>query len=146
MGATFETEKAFENFIAERGYKIAPVTIDTMDWMFSNAYAKAHAENNSPMMKRVSDEYLKYVGVKFDYCEKVSGELFGQPIRHILLLHANELNAGNFDRLANVIKEKGYRFITLEQALEDAAYRYPDKIRRHVGLAQLVGICQRKTA
>jgi len=40
MGATFKTEKAFENFIGQRGYKIAPVTIDTMDWMFLNAYPK----------------------------------------------------------------------------------------------------------
>lgn len=106
MGATFETEKAFENFIGQRGYKIAPVTIDTMDWMFLSAYAKARAANDRAMMKRVSDEYLKYVGIKFDYCEKVAEDLFGQPIKHTLLLHANELNADNFDRLANVIKGK----------------------------------------
>jgi len=43
------------------------------------------------MIERVSDENLKYFGIKFDYCEKVSGELFGQPIKHTLLLHANEL-------------------------------------------------------
>ena len=126
-GATLETEKAFENFIAERGYVIAPVTIDTMDWMFLNAYAKAQQEKDSAMMRSVSDEYLKYVDIKFDYCEKVAADLFGQPIKHILLLHANELNADNFDRLANVIKSKGYRFITLEQALQDAAYRRPEK-------------------
>ena len=137
MGATLETEKAFENFIGQRGYKIAPVTIDTMDWMFLKAYSKARAGNDRAMIKRVSNEYLKYVGIKFDYCEKVSGELFGQPIKHILLLHANELNADNFDALANVIKAKGYRFITLEQALQDAAYRYPEK---YVGTSDWLGL------
>ncbi len=59
MGATLETEKAFENFIGQRGYKIAPVTIDTMDWMFLNAYSKARAANDREMVKRVSDEYLE---------------------------------------------------------------------------------------
>lgn len=127
MGADRETEKAFEDFIARRGYRIAPITIDTMDWMFLAAYSKARGEGDKAMSKRVSYEYLKYVGVKFDYCEKVSAELFGRSIRHILLLHANELNADNFDALINVIKSKGYRFITLERALEDAAYRFPDK-------------------
>jgi peptidoglycan/xylan/chitin deacetylase (PgdA/CDA1 family) len=127
MGATLETEKAFENFIAQRGYRIAPVTIDTMDWMFLAAYSKARTENVKAMLKRVSDEYLKYVSVKFDYCEKVSGELFGRPIKHILLLHANELNGDNFDALIDVIKGKGYRFVTLERALEDSIYQFPDK-------------------
>lgn len=127
MGATPETEKAFESFIAERGYRAAPITIDTVDWMFLSAYAKALAERDEAMRKRVSDEYLKYVGIKFDYSEKISGELFGRSIRHILLLHANELNADNFDALVDVIKSKGYRFITLERALEDSAYQFPDK-------------------
>lgn len=98
-----------------------------MDWMFLAAYSKARTENVKVMLKRVSDEYLKYVSVKFDYCEKVSGELFGRPIKHILLLHANELNGDNFDALIDVIKGKGYRFVTLERALEDSIYQFPDK-------------------
>src|SRR6266436_7641331 len=39
MGPTKEVEQSFERFIAERGYRIAPVTIDIMDWMFRVAYA-----------------------------------------------------------------------------------------------------------
>jgi peptidoglycan/xylan/chitin deacetylase (PgdA/CDA1 family) len=127
MGATLETEKAFEDFIGRRGYRIAPVTVDTMDWMFLAAYAKARKENDKARLKRVSDEYLKYVGIRFDYSEKITNELFGRPIKHILLIHSNELNADNFDALMNVIKDKGYRFITLEQALQDPVYQFPDK-------------------
>jgi len=41
MGATRETEDAFEKFIGERGYRAVPVTMDTMDWMFLAAYAKS---------------------------------------------------------------------------------------------------------
>lgn len=127
MGATLETEKSFENFIGQRGYKIAPVTIDTLDWMFLNAYSKARAEGDKAMMKLVSDDYLKYVGVKFDFCERVSEELFGRQIKQILLMHANELNGDNFDELIKVINKKGYRFITLEHALEDSVYQFPEK-------------------
>ena len=127
MGPTAELEKSFEGFIAERGYRIAPVTIDTMDWMFLAAYSKARARGDAEMLKRVSGEYLKYVGLKFDFCESVSAELFGRPVRHILLLHANELNADNFDELVEVMKGRGYRFISLEQALGDSVYRFPDR-------------------
>src|SRR5215213_5457388 len=65
MGATFEIEKSFENFIAARGCKIAPVTIDTMDWMFLAAYSNARKRGDAVMMKRVSEEYLKFVELKF---------------------------------------------------------------------------------
>jgi peptidoglycan/xylan/chitin deacetylase (PgdA/CDA1 family) len=127
MGTTLELEKSFESFIAERGYRIAPVTIDTMDWMILAAYSKARAAGDAPIMKQVADEYLKFAGQKFDFCEKVANELFGHPIKHILLLHANELNADNFDALVKVMTDRGYRFITLEEALKDPVYQYPDK-------------------
>jgi peptidoglycan/xylan/chitin deacetylase (PgdA/CDA1 family) len=127
MGPTLNEEQEFERFIAARGYRIAPITIDILDWMFRVAYAKAIGENNSELAKRVADEYLKFADVKFEYCEKVANDLFGRPIKHILLLHANELNAENFDRLIAVFKARGYRFITLEEALRDPVYQFPDR-------------------
>jgi acetyl esterase/lipase/peptidoglycan/xylan/chitin deacetylase (PgdA/CDA1 family) len=127
MGATRELEQSFEKFIAERGYKIAPVTVDVMDWMILSAYAGPRAQGDSEMMKRVSAEYLKFAEAKFDFCEQAAGDLFGRPIKHILLLHANELTADNLDGLATMLEKKGYRFVTLEEALKDPAYQAPDK-------------------
>ncbi|HWS99622.1 MAG TPA: polysaccharide deacetylase family protein [Pyrinomonadaceae bacterium] len=126
-GPTPELENSFESFIAERGYRVAPVTIDTMDWMFLTAYNDARARGDGETLKRVSEEYLKFAAQKFDFCEKVATALFGRPVKHVLLLHANELNADNFDALVEVMKNKGYRFITLEQALTDPVYQAPEK-------------------
>ncbi|HKG15631.1 MAG TPA: polysaccharide deacetylase family protein [Pyrinomonadaceae bacterium] len=126
-GDTRELEQSFEDFIAERGYRVAPVTVDTMDWMFLAAYSEARARGDAGMLKRVSGEYLKFAGLKVDFCEKVSAELFGRNVKHILLLHANELNADNFDALVKVFKDRGYNFVSLEQALADPVYRQPDK-------------------
>jgi len=127
MGPTLTQEQSFEKFIAERGYRPAPVTIDIFDWMFRLAYADAITQHDADMAKKVAAEYLKFAGVKFEFAERVTNELFGRPIKHILLLHANELNADNFDQLIAVLKSRGYRFITLEEALADPVYRFPDK-------------------
>jgi peptidoglycan-N-acetylglucosamine deacetylase len=127
MGDTPEAEKSFESFIADRGYRIAPVTVGTFDWMYQAAYVRAVARGDEAMRRRVSDEYLKFTGLELEHCAKVADELFGRPIKHILLLHANELNADNFDALVKVIEDRGFRFITLEEALGDPVYRYPDK-------------------
>jgi peptidoglycan/xylan/chitin deacetylase (PgdA/CDA1 family) len=129
MGPTKELEQSFESFIAARGYRIAPVTIDIMDWMFRVAYVNARDKNDTAMMKKIADEYLAFAPVKFEFCEKLARDLFGHSIRHILLLHANELNADNFERLVKVIKGRDYQFITLNDALSDPVYQFPDQYK-----------------
>jgi peptidoglycan/xylan/chitin deacetylase (PgdA/CDA1 family) len=127
MGATRELEEAFEKFIGERGYRSVPVTVDTMDWMFLAAYLKALNEKDQVLQKRVSADYLKFVGARIDAGERVAEGLFGRRIKHILLLHANELNGDNFEALVRIFKDKGYQFISVEEALQDPIYRFPDK-------------------
>ena len=129
MEPTEGLERSFENFIAERGYRIAPVTIDILDWMLRVAYANARTQRDTELMKRVSEEYLKYAALKFEFCERVTNDLFGHQIKQIILLHANELNADNFDALVRIFKVRGYQFITLEDALKDPIYQFPDKYK-----------------
>ena len=62
----------------------------------------------------------------FEYFERLAGAVAGREIRHVLLLHANELNADHFDALAAMIKRRGYSFVALEEALKDEVYRLPD--------------------
>lgn len=126
MGATRELEDAFRKFIGERGYTAVPVTMDTLDWMFLASYAKALNENDRDFKEKVTAEYLKFVGLKIDSSEKIAGELFGRSVKHILLLHVNELNADNFEALVEIFKRKGYRFVSVEEALRDEIYRFPD--------------------
>ena len=71
-------------------------------------------------------DYLRYMDTVFAFVEDVSRRLMGREIRQILLLHANTLNADYFPRLARCLEGRSYRFIRLEEALEDEAYRQPD--------------------
>jgi len=127
MGDTAELERSFEDFIAARGYRIAPVTIDSLDWLILAAYQKAKSEHDQNMIRKVSDDYLKYVDTKLSYCDGTTEKMFGRHADQILLLHANELNADNFDRLLDVFRKSGYQFVTLEEALRDPVYQMPEK-------------------
>lgn len=127
MARTAEDEKAFEDFAAARGYKMAPVTVDVLDWMINAAHAKARASNDEAMVKRVGEEYVKFAAQRFDYSDQVAQELFGRPIKHIVLMHANELTAENLDAMAVLLKGKGYKFISVEEALQDPVYQMPEK-------------------
>lgn len=136
-GADLETKRKFEEFLKGRGYRIAPVTIDNSEWIFASAYTKAAQRGDKEMMRSVGTAYISYMEDKFDYFEKQSVALFGYEMKQTLLLHANLLNADYFNELAQMIKRRGYKFITLDEALTDKAYSSPDTYAGRGGITWL---------
>ena len=125
-GRTLEYKTALDAFLKARGYTIAPVTIDNNDYIFADIYSKAREKGDVETMNLVADAYIPYMEKVFEFFEQLSTESFGYEVKQTLLLHANELNADYFDKLAAMMKRRGYSFITLEEALKDEAYRLPD--------------------
>jgi peptidoglycan-N-acetylglucosamine deacetylase len=129
-GDTLEKKESLARFLAARGYIVAPVTLDNNDYIFAFVYAKAKERGDKETMKRVSDAYIPYMESIFDFFEKLSVETVGYEVKQTLLLHANELNADYFDKLVQMMKNRNYTFITLDEALKDKAYKLaeaPDK-------------------
>jgi hypothetical protein len=61
----------------------------------------------------------------------------GYELPQILLLHANRLNAMCLDRLFAMMQRRGYRYITLEQAMRDPAYARGDIYTGPAGITWL---------
>jgi peptidoglycan/xylan/chitin deacetylase (PgdA/CDA1 family) len=125
-GRTFEDKAALAAFLAEHGYRIAPVTVDTSDWVYAGAYRKAIAAQDEAMQLKLRADYVPYMLAKIDYFEKQSIALLGYNLPQVLLMHANELNADSYLALVEGMRARGYAFIELETALEDPAYRRAD--------------------
>jgi hypothetical protein len=122
LGTTPEVRTAFNEFIAAHGYTVAPVTVNNSEWVFSVAYARAQAQGDQEVVRRIGDAYVPYMQAVFARAEQLSLDLFGRPIPHVLVLHANSLNADHFGALAAMLRQRGYRFISLDEALKDPAY------------------------
>lgn len=133
-GRTLEDRQKFEAFLAERGYRVAPVTIDNGDYLFAAAYDLAP---DQATRQRVADEYVRYMEAVAAYYEQQSTALFGREIPQVLLLHANNINADHFGRLAEMYRRRGYAFVPLEQALEDPAYASADTYTGPAGITWL---------
>ena len=88
-------------------------------------------------MKQVGEAYVPYMEAKLDYWEKQSMKLFGREVPQTMLIHANFINSDYFDDLARMMKKRGYKFVDLETALEDEAYRLPDKFVGAAGISWL---------
>jgi peptidoglycan-N-acetylglucosamine deacetylase len=125
-GMTMEVKTAFDTFLKERGYRIAPVTIEDADYVFNDVLAHALESRDKKMAVKAKKEYLDYVDTVFDYAEKESGEMFGRQIPQILLVHDNALNLECLDALLTKLEKRGYRFISLDAAMADPAYATPD--------------------
>jgi peptidoglycan/xylan/chitin deacetylase (PgdA/CDA1 family) len=126
VGTTLDVRRAFEAFLAERGYIIAPVTVDGKDYIYASVYATAVRKGDKEIAAKLAADYLRFTDEKFAFSEETATRLMGRDISHILLMHANSINADHFGALADVIKKRGYRFVTLEEALKDEVYKQPD--------------------
>ena len=136
-GPDAETKTAFEKFLVGRNYTIAPVSVDNQDWMFAAVYTTALADNDRALMKRVAEAYLPYMNAMLEHYEKLSVTLLGYEVRQTLLIHDNPLNADHFGELVEVMKKRGYKFISLEEALQDKAYSLPDNYTGRSGISWL---------
>ena len=125
-GRSMDVKAQFDAFLKQHGYTIAPVSIDNADYIFSSAYDKAFDKGDLESMKKVVEAYVPYMEAKVEYWERQSMKLLGREIRQTLLMHANFINSDYLDDLAAMLKRRGYKFVTLEEALKDDAYRLPD--------------------
>lgn len=130
-GTTPEYKRGLAEFLSARGYTVAPVTVDNNDFIFAKVYFDAKKRGDAATAARVAAAYVPYMESVFDFFERLSVETFGREVRQTLLLHANDLNADRFDELAAMLRRRGYRFVTLEEALRDPAYAEPDALYKN---------------
>ena len=125
-GASLQQKNAFEAFLRSRGYIVAPVTTENLDWLFNSAYERALADGENDLADRLLDAYLVHTDVAMDYYEKMVQMEFGRNIAHVMLLHANRLNGIMLDKVLAKFEARGYTFVTLDEALKDPAYQTAD--------------------
>ena len=127
VGRDLQTRREAEKFLVGRGYHIAPITLDAWDWAYAGVYEDAKKRGDEALQKKLADSYLSYSDAMFTYFEQLSKQVVGYEIKQILLIHANQLEADHISELLDLFRKRGYRFITLEDALGDQAYSLPNE-------------------
>jgi len=125
-GRDLQTRRDAEAFLADRGYRIAPVTLDAWDWMYAPVYDDAKKRGDTALQQDLVRSYLSHSDAVLAYAEQLSRQIMGYESRQILLLHANQLEADHIGELLDVMRQRGYRFVSLGEALGDPAYSLPD--------------------
>jgi peptidoglycan-N-acetylglucosamine deacetylase len=134
-GATVEAKSEFEAFLKARGYQIAPVTVENADYEFNDVLTDARAAKDKSRAEKTKTEYRAFTKTAFEFYEDASKKLFGREIPQALLIHDNEINSEMLDALLTDMEQRGYRFISLDEAMSDPAYATPDRFVGPVGIS-----------
>jgi peptidoglycan/xylan/chitin deacetylase (PgdA/CDA1 family) len=125
-GPNEEVHQGIVDFLAQRGYRVAPVTVDYADYTFAGVFRTQRLAGNTELAEKIKEAYLNQVHAGFEYAEKAAIEIFGHEIPQILLIHCNELNSLTLRDTIARLRARGYQFVTLDEAMKDAAYERPD--------------------
>lgn len=129
-GETEAKLDAMRAYLARSGQRNLPVTLDDQDWSFEEPWVEARRRGDEAALSRVAEEYHETLHAEIRAHEATGDRLFGRPVPQILLLHAGEVGAAQWDRLFGWLAARGYRFATADEVLADPAFSEP---HRYVG-------------
>jgi len=126
QGETAERRDAAAAFVRGLGHELAPVSVDTNEWMLVAPYVRALERGDDAEAQRVGNAYVTHVMESVRHFRRVARERVGRDVRHVLLLHANAIAADRLDELLTAIEGEGLRFVPLAEALADPVYARRD--------------------
>ena len=134
-GKTTEDKNRFENWLKNRGLRSVQYTFDNQEWMYSFAYDMARKDNNVNTMKEIRSEFLDYMMKMLTHFESYSTDMFGRDIAQTLVLTPSRLVADTSDELFGMFERQGYKFVSMDEALADEAYRTEENFSGKAGIS-----------
>lgn len=122
-GETLEKRDAIRAYLKQHGYRIAQVTLDFEDYAWNPPYARCVAKNDQKSIDWLKSSYLDTARQYIELDQKLSQMLFGRNVKYVFLLHIGGFQTVMLPQLLDLLKQKGFRFVTLPEAESDPAYQ-----------------------
>ncbi|MBA2709605.1 MAG: polysaccharide deacetylase family protein [Tatlockia sp.] len=106
------------DFLASKHYRIAPITIDSKDFIFNQLLMAVPEKQRRDFLKVLKPCYLNFIWQQTLIAEEISRSARKPDRAQILLIHANLLNAYVLGDIINLYKQNNYNFVSLNDALE----------------------------
>jgi peptidoglycan-N-acetylglucosamine deacetylase len=130
-GDTVEKRRAVREYLTKRGYKIAQVTLDWEDYMWNNAYARCAAKNDTKSIEWLRTSYLSTASEFLDLGRAQAKLIYGHEINYLLLMHLGAYSSTIMPDALDLLKKKGFKLVTLEEAQSDPVYQGDPDIGLH---------------
>lgn len=120
QGNTADKRDTVLSWLALRGIRVAPVTIDNDDFLYNQRLVDAQGAGTTLDVRQEYIDHMMKAAANYDAKGR---SRMGRPIKQVLLLHMNYVNALYLDDLLQRFRDEGWSFITFEEALQDEVYR-----------------------
>jgi peptidoglycan-N-acetylglucosamine deacetylase len=130
-GDTVEKRRAVREYLTKRGYKIAQVTLDWEDYLWNSAYARCAAKNDKKSIEWLRTSYLTTASDFLDLGRAQAKLIYGHEINYVLLMHLGAFSSTIMPDALDLLKKKGFKLVTLEEAESDPIYQGDPDIGLH---------------
>jgi peptidoglycan-N-acetylglucosamine deacetylase len=121
-GDTLEKRRQVRAVLNQRKYRIAQVTLNFDDYGWNAPYARCADKHDARSIEDLKAGYLKAAAEGIRVGQAMSQSLFGRDIKHVMLLHIGCFETVMLPKLMDLLKQKGFRLIALDDAESDPAY------------------------
>jgi len=112
-------------WLKARGYRIADVSIGFDDWAYSDTYARCLDKGDRAAIASMKAGYFQRVDQVVARTRALSQRVYGRMIPQVLLTHMGAWSADTLPEVLARLDAAGARYVTLDRAQADAAYREP---------------------
>ena len=130
-GDTVEKRRAVRAYLNAHGYRIAQVTLDWEDYLWNTAYARCVAKDDKKSFEWLRSSYLSTASEFLDLGREQAKLIYGREISYVLLMHLGAYSSTILPDALDLLKKKGFKLVTLEEAESDAAYEGDPDVGLH---------------
>jgi hypothetical protein len=132
-------------YLSSHGYRVAEVTVDYLDWTWTDAYRRCRTQNDQKsiewLVSHANDAADRYL----DHAVELGRKLFSRDVDHILLVHIGAFDALALDGILREWRSKGVELIPLDEALADPIYRINPNLAYDGGLSFLEQVAEARS-
>jgi peptidoglycan/xylan/chitin deacetylase (PgdA/CDA1 family) len=121
-GDTAAKHQAIEAFLKEHKYRVAQVTLSFGDYDYNEPYARCLLKNDTAAIEQLKKSYLDGAAQNLTDGVAMAEQLYGHDIKHVMLLHIGGFQTVMLPHLLELLKDRGFKLISLEDAESDPAY------------------------
>jgi peptidoglycan/xylan/chitin deacetylase (PgdA/CDA1 family) len=125
-GAERERRDAAAEHLARLGYRVAHVSAATSEWLLAGYYDTVARIGDAALARDIARAYVEHMVESLAAARSMALEKLGRDVAQITLLHVNRLAADHLPAVLAALREQGFRFVSLADALADPAYAAPD--------------------
>jgi peptidoglycan-N-acetylglucosamine deacetylase len=114
-GRNDERKQAILDYLAAQKYTVAPVTIDSKDYLFNERLLRIHWREREHYLSHIKNDYLNFI---WQQTMRAENSKHNPYKKQILLLHANLLNSYVLGDIIALYRDHDYCFVSLQEALE----------------------------